>query len=319
MSDLVNNAWRYDTLFARLSDLSIILKDGFKFLLYNFKEYSNALREAESCLMNNGIKHTGVSPNTYLESPLWIHCRCGSKSSSMIKESKENHIVLSGKCMSCKKDLRASLGDKVKSVFKEKDLCILSPKAIPILLLIARDLGADCYVSGSGGVSYAVYSSVAYNNLSIKMPLFMFWPSTDIYDGFGQFEALQHVGVTNRSEVIQYIETLNERSNLYYKKISPLLAERKKRFESKEPFDDLLPSLFVLKEQQRELRHLIKVARKVINALSLRACIIDYAVNFGLPDVERSWRSSLIDNDSLSEPLLIRKSFGLSDNKNARD
>jgi hypothetical protein len=309
MSNLVNNTWRYDTLFARLSDLSIIFKDGFKFLLYNFKEYSDALREAERCLMNNGINHTGVSPNTYLESPLWIHCRCGSKSSSMIKESNENHIVLLGKCMSCRRDLRVSIGDLVKSDFNEKDLCILSPKAIPILLLITRDLGADCYVSGSGGTSYAVYSSIAYNNLSIKMPLFIFWPSTDIYDGFGQVEALQHIGLTHRSEVIQYIERLNDRSNQYYKKIAPLLEERKKRFEHKKFVDDLLSHLFVLKEQQREVRHLIKVARKVINALSLKACIIDYAVNFGLQDIERVWRNSLIDNDSLSQPLVIQKKF----------
>jgi hypothetical protein len=87
------------------------------------------------------------------------------------------------------------------------------------------------------------------------------------------------------------------------------LEERKKRFESKKSLDDLLSRLFVLKEQQREVRHLIKVARKVINALSLKACIIDYAVNFGLQNIERVWRNSLIDNDSLSEPLLIQKKF----------
>ncbi|CAN5175810.1 hypothetical protein BH18THE2_BH18THE2_39150 [soil metagenome] len=54
---------------------------------------------------------------------------------------------------------------------------------------------------------------------------------------------------------------------------------------------------------------MIKVARKVINALSLKACIIDYAVNFGLLDIERVWRNNLIDNDSLSEPLLIQKKY----------
>ena len=77
--------------------------------------------------------------------------------------------------MSCNKDLRVYIGDLVHSDFNEEDLSILSPKAIPILLLIARDLGAECYVSGSGGVSYAIYSSVAYDSLRIKIPLFTFW------------------------------------------------------------------------------------------------------------------------------------------------
>jgi hypothetical protein len=309
MSNLVNNIWGYDTLFARLSDLSTPFKDGFKFLLYKFKVYSNALREAETCLLNSGINHIGVSSNTYLESPLWIHCRCGSKSSSVIKNNgKENNIVLLGKCMSCNKDLRVYIGDLVHSDFNEEDLSILSPKAIPILLLIARDLGAECYVSGSGGVSYAIYSSVAYDSLRIKIPLFTFWPSTDVYDGFAQVEALQRIGLENRSEVIQYIKTLNERSDEYYKKILPLLQERKIRYESGKPSDDLLSRLFVLKERQRELRRLIKVAHKAIAALGVKSCIIDYAVNFGLSDIERLWRSSLTSNDSLSKPLLIRKS-----------
>ena len=86
------------------------------------------------------------------------------------------------------------------------------------------------------------------------------------------------------------------------------MQERKIRYESGKPSDDLLSRLFVLKERQREVRRLIKVAHKAINALGVRACIIDYAVNFGLSDRERLWRSSLTSNDSLSKPLLIRKS-----------
>ena len=48
MSQIVNKVWGYDTLFVRLTDISSVFEDGFKYLISNFNLYSDALRKAES-------------------------------------------------------------------------------------------------------------------------------------------------------------------------------------------------------------------------------------------------------------------------------
>jgi hypothetical protein len=300
MSKLVNDEWKYDTLFVKLSDISHVLKEGFIFLLNNFKTYSSALREAESVLKYNRINNTGVSPNVYLLSPLWIHCTCGSKGSSVIQAHSNHRARLVGKCISCKKDLSISLGNLTELAIREEDLPNLSPRAIPILLLLSRELGSTCYISGTGGASYAVYNAFASNRLSLRNPLFIFWPSTESYDGFAQSRALKAAGVSDRISLTEYAYKLGQLQNDYPKKISPLLKKRKESLGSEEQFQIILRQLFKLKQKQREVRQSMKVATKAVKALNLRPCIIDYIVNFGSNGIEARWRNSLERNDSLA-------------------
>src|SRR5918912_828815 len=120
MSQIVNKVWGYDTLFVRLTEISSVFADGFGYLISNFSRYSDALRKAESVFLRHGID-TGVSPSSYLNAPVWLHCKCGSKAPVKIYEKKisqqqegevQRQIILKGTCISCKRDLLMNLGNK---------------------------------------------------------------------------------------------------------------------------------------------------------------------------------------------------------------
>ena len=89
--------------------------------------------------------------SSYLNAPVWIHCRCGSKGSAKIIENKLERLYLVGKCIACKNDLRIEIGSRNNIDLSRESLHSISPRAIPILLLLARDLGIGCYASGTGG------------------------------------------------------------------------------------------------------------------------------------------------------------------------
>src|ERR687888_1995091 len=80
MSQIVNKIWGYDTLFVRLTDISPVFEGGFRYLISNFSLYSDALRKSENMFLRHGID-TGVSSTAYLNAPVWLHCKCGSKAS----------------------------------------------------------------------------------------------------------------------------------------------------------------------------------------------------------------------------------------------
>src|SRR5919198_951092 len=123
MSQIVNKVWGYDTLFVRLTDISSVFEDGFKYLISNFNLYSDALRKAESMFVRHGID-TGVSSSSYLNAPVWVHCnKCGSKASVYVnekqvqqgvgendKKKQSEYIILEGNCTSCKRHLQINLG-----------------------------------------------------------------------------------------------------------------------------------------------------------------------------------------------------------------
>src|SRR5215469_17556188 len=203
ISRIVNKVWNYDTLFVRLTDLSAVFEDGFRYLIDNYRGYSDSLREAESLILSHNID-ARFSSNTYLSAPLWLHCECGSKASVKIqrrKELKQKEVtMLKGTCLTCKKNIQINISNETKgneeAVFHQ-----LSPRAIPILLLLTRELGIECYASGTGGVDYMVVASLVFNKLSINMPLVLLWPSKDDYYGIGQSEALQSIQLTQKSDV----------------------------------------------------------------------------------------------------------------------
>jgi hypothetical protein len=302
ISRLLNLMWGYDTLFVRLSDLSPVFEDGFKFLISNFGTYSRALSETENMFIRQGI-NTGVSATSYLNAPVWLHCKCGSKASAKIIKNQED-VLLVGTCISCKRDLQVNLGKLTNLDIPQEDIHQLSPRAIPILLLLSRDLGISSYASGTGGsMDYAMVGSVAFQELSIKIPLTIVWPSKDLYTGLGQSEALDYLEITNKTEVTMHKEELKRKVEDYNAKIKPLLEERSTRIKSRQSVDDLLSELFILKEKQRNMRRLLKAAEKVHSVVELKPCIIDYAVNFGIVNTERLWRNGLIENDNLASPI----------------
>ncbi|HEY5631974.1 MAG TPA: hypothetical protein VIR31_07575 [Nitrososphaeraceae archaeon] len=318
MSQIVNKVWGYDTLFVRLTEISSVFADGFGYLISNFSKYSDALRKAESMFLRHGVD-TGVSPSSYLNAPVWLHCKCGSKAPVKIYEKKisqqqegevQRQIMLKGTCISCKRDLLMNLGNKhtLELLKDEQVLHQISPRAIPILLLLCRDLGITCYASGTGGsMDYTAVGSIAFKELSINMPsLTLIWPSRDIYYGIGQLEALELVQLTEQSDVLPYIESLRQKDAEFEGKIKPLIEERNRRVKYGESIQTILLDLFSLKEEQRKIRRLIKITLKVKNAVEMSPCIVDYAVNFGVANTQIQWRKHLLNSDnSLAAPILM--------------
>jgi hypothetical protein len=313
MSQIVNKVWGYDTLFVRLTDISSVFEDGFKYLISNFNVYSDALRKAEGMFLRYGID-TGVSSSSYLNAPVWVHCKCGSKApvkiynKQVLEGTEEQEITLKGICISCKNDVHVNLGKKyTMDLLKEQVIHRLSPRAIPILLLLCRDLGITCYASGTGGsMDYAVVGSIVFKELSVNIPLTVIWPSKDIYYGIGQSEALELVQLTKQSDIAPYLESLKQKDAEYRNKIIPIIAERNHRIKSGGSIQTLLKDLFILKEEQRTIRRIIKMTQKVKNAINMSPCFVDYAVNFGVANTEIQWRENLLNNSNLASPLVMK-------------
>jgi hypothetical protein len=302
MSKIVNETWNYNTLFVRLSEISQVFENGFTFLISNFDIYSDALRRTERMFMNHNI-NTGVSSSSHLHAPVWVHCKCGSKASAKITKGNSG-IVLAGSCMSCKKELELNLGSS-DNLDLTRAISDLSPRAIPIPLLLSRDLGISCYASGTGGIGYLVDGSVVCKRLGLELPLVLVWPSRDSYHGIGQAEALALMQSMQIKDIDAYIQSLESRNKRYEERIRPLLAERFEKIRSGGSVDKLLAQLFVLKEEQRNVRRQISMAERIRNAACLSSCIIDYAVNFGMTEAEKKWREHLVKNGDLASSVIF--------------
>jgi hypothetical protein len=301
-SRVVNGIWGYKTLFVRLSDISPVFDKGFEFLLSGYDKYSRAVEKAEKYFLERNIS-TGVSSTAYLNAPVWIHCKCGSKASAKVREDKLG-IILRGKCMSCKSDLRIDFENTKGLKLSKEVIHKVSPRAIPILLLLSKELGIGCYASGTGGsVGYTIVGSLIFKELSIKMPLTVVWPADDMYVGLGQSEALEYLQLRERSDVIDYLRTLRAEDFAMCREIRPMLEERNLRVNEGQPVDEILSKLFKLKERQRKIHSMIKVVEKVRNSLQIKPCFLDYGINFGVKNTEANWRNNLIKNNNLMLPL----------------
>lgn len=306
ISKIVNEVWGYSTLFVNLSDLSPTFKNGYNFLLSNYKTYSSSLESSESFFRNRGIT-TGVSTNSSKYSPLWIHCRCGSKGSSII-EVKDNHkLELVGKCISCKKILKIDIGSTASISIDESKIKDLSPRAIPILLLLSRELEISGYVTGTGGsFGYTLVGKKVFDDLKINMPSIFVWGSHDEYKGFAQKEALEYLKHNNLTNIPSAIKNFKIEYEKFANQIYPLIRKRKQVYNDKVNLEKLLNNLFFYKEQQRNLKKKLKNVENIQHLLNLKPCIIDYAVNFGIKDVSNYWSNHLINGDGdLFKPVVF--------------
>jgi hypothetical protein len=314
-SRIVNSEWGYDTLFARLTDLSPVFLRGYKYLVSNFGKYSDILSQTHDIFQRHRVS-IGVSASSFLNAPLWLHCKCGSKAATKLNKNilyREADLLLEGKCIRCKKPLSINLGKKQD--YEEREACAyfsleddiaskLSPRAIPIPLLLASELGMSCYASGTDGMRYIIFGSRLFEEFSVhERPLFVVWPAKDSYYGFAQQEALNMVDEKAQLDLSKYLELIKQRENSYRSIILSLIEDRNTRAKTGQPLDHILSRLFSLKVEQRKMRSLVKTAEKVKNVVDMRPSIIDYAVNFGLKNTELQWHQNLLRNDSLSATL----------------
>jgi hypothetical protein len=305
MSRIVNEEWKYSTLFVRLSEISSVFENGFEFLISNFSTYSDALRRTESIFLRHNID-TGVSSTSHLQAPVWVHCGCGSKASARIAKD-AGRLTITGPCISCKKELELNLGSLTR-LDLNKAVNHLSPRAIPIPLLLSRELGVSCYASGTGGIGYLIDGSVVSKKLGLQLPLVLVWPSRDIYEGIGQREALRSMHTMKIDSINEYIQNLARLNAEYAERMRPLLKARTEKIKAGEPVKDLLAELFKLKEEQRKIRLQLNIAEKIRNAVNLSPCIIDYAINFGIDKVERNWRNHLLEKGDFGSPVFFYQS-----------
>ena len=111
--------------------------------------------------------------------------------------------------------------------------------------------------------------------------------------------------VNSEIELKSYMEKLKIMDAEFAERIMPLIDERTMRIKSGQSVQNILNDVFTLKESQRKVRSLIKIATKAKAAIALKPCIIDYAVNFGLSGVEAQWKESLVANDDLAAPNFL--------------
>jgi hypothetical protein len=298
MSRIINSTWGYNTLFVRLSEISQVLINGFEFLLSNLSIYADVLRRTEQTLASQGIR-SGVSSTSYRTAPIWLHCKCGSKAPVFLSEERK---LAKGLCMSCKKELTLDLADPDNPDLS-KFINYISPRAIAIPLLFSRDLEISCYCSGKAGVGYLIDANVISKHLGMGWwPLTILWTSKDIYHGMAQNQALNAIGM-EVPEAERRVKELRSRNHEYGLKIHDIVIKRAELVKANRSLNSILEELFQLKEEQRGIRREIETIEKAIKIWNLYPCIIDYAVNFGMVDTEKQWRTHLLRNGDLAAPV----------------
>jgi hypothetical protein len=299
ISNIVNISWHDDTLFVRLSDIPEVFVNGMNFLIKNFEQYSASLKETENIFKMSGIT-TGMSPNAHLFAPNWLHCICGSKASGTFKKEGASFIC-QGSCISCKRDISTNFGTLTDQHFVEK-LFEISPRAIPILLLLSMDLRCSGIVLGTGGsLRYTIVASRTFDRFKIPMPIPIIWASEDEYHGIAQREALLS-SVNTQIQSIDQLNALHNELSIDRSSIVPLIRERKERFERNLSIDSILQEIQKIKQRQRKTRESIRMATRSLNMLQMKPSIIDYAVNFGIEKVGPLWSKNLVTNNDLFIP-----------------
>jgi hypothetical protein len=237
---------------------------------------------------------------------LWLNCSCGSKGYSIVKRDFSGETNLVGRCISCKKDLLLNVGNRNNILVPEDKIGEVSPRAIPILLLLSRELEISSYLTGTGGsLGYTIIGKKVFDDLKIKMPLLLLWASKDVYTGFAQREALRVIQENNIKDISRFLIDANNKNHDFENKIKPLVSKRNQIYRNKDELRSLLNELLVYKKEQRSLKALIHNVEKSNNALTLKSCIIDYIVNFGIENISGMWSSTLIKNNDFASPLVL--------------
>jgi hypothetical protein len=302
LSEVINKVFGYSTLFVRASEISPAVEDGIKYLISNFQTYSEVLQETEKTLIDYGID-TGVSTNVYKSAPVWLHCKCGSKASvRLIKNA--GQTLLTGTCLGCRQVLQQNLGSS-DALDLSEDIQNVSLRAVPTPILLARDLGVACLVSGTGGMGYVTDAAVISKMLSVQFPLIALWTSVDIYDGIGQSAPLKYLGTQERVDIQPRVGKLEHDNDIYANKIKALTTEKNRMARNDMPIDQILQEIFALKQEQRKLRKRIELVQRASNVMNLSPCFIDYVVNFGMNNIEVRWRSHLLENGNLAAPIYM--------------
>ncbi len=128
---------------------------------------------------------------------------------------------------------------------------------------------------------------------------------------------MKHVQLLHENDIgdiSEFLKNAKIKSKEYRDKINPLIDKRNQIYTDKNALSGLLNELFYYKNEQRKLKSLVKIVEKSHNALSLKPCLLDYIVNFGMDKISNKWSNTLVKNKDFSYPLKLDSNH--SDEKN---
>jgi hypothetical protein len=312
ISKIINTTWEYDTLFCRFSECQQIFKHEFSSLIRRFRQYSEAVREAEE---RSGKGDGGVHSDEHLTVPVWYHCECGSKARLMAVDA-EGRIMGRGDCLGCGKRHEIDFSPE-SSIWS--DLNRVSARALAMPLVLFEGLGVCCYVGGVGGRQYLWRASYVADQMGMAFPPVVIWRPHDRYLGLGQLEALltlkKLAGSFDLSGREAAEAALREKLATMQRRIDELETRKKETMDSMGERSERISQVKDLAKQQDAIRRendSTMLARHLGflensgRVMTLHPSIIDYAVNLGLSDVSDQWEASLITVGDLESDIIFR-------------
>jgi hypothetical protein len=320
LSKVVNDVWKYPTLFSRFSQCQRVFGREFNFLLSRSDEYSKLLKEVTT---NQNSSGGGVNEQEFEIAPFWHHCECGSKARLMAGK-KDGELIGRGNCLRCGKEYEISLELGEAPAFREY-LAHVSARSVSMPLVLFPGLGVCCYVGGVGGQEYLRQAKYVADGLGISFPPVVVWRPKDVYLGIGQLGALLTYnalsGTLELSQLVPFESQLKEKIDRVVKQVEDLELQKKDISKTSQPSKkETIDRLKTLSIRQSEIRREndfsllsrnLKLVENVKTVLSLYPCMIDYAVNVGLKRTSDSWVAFLKDNGDLRSEVPL--TTGLQD------
>lgn len=317
MSRIVNDAWGYDTIFARFSECQQAFASEFCFLLSRHKRYSRLLKEANKIVQKENL--AGVSIQEPFLAPFWYHCSCGSKAKLFLKE-KDGSLSANGNCIRCQEHYELNLGHEddpnISNIIPH-----ISARAIPMGLVFFSGVQPSGYVGGVAGEAYLAEAQQIAKGLNLLFPPIAIWRPHDKYAGVEQLEALlelrrvcDELGVRTLSEakdlLLSQISKMHQRLDEIEESKNSLVEELMKSPNDQE-LKERLRSLSISRTEMCRSSHLsvihrrLKILENVLIVSSLVPSIIDYAVNIGLKETSDQWMQHLNEKGSLKTDVRL--------------
>jgi hypothetical protein len=322
MSKIVNDAWGYDTIFARFSECQQVFADDFSFLLSRFKDYSRLLKEAKEMPHGEGMTG-GVSDQEPFLAPFWYHCHCGSKAKLFLEE-KNGSLLGNGSCVRCQEHYELDFGPEndpdILSIASQ-----ISARAIPMGLVFFNGLQPSCYVGGAAGIGYLLEAEYVAKGLGIPFPQAVVWRPHDKYSGVGQVEALlelkriyDYLHVTDLSlartllearvsEIQGRLDELEVLKSEVVEKLRKRPGDEKLKQEMREA--SMRRTDFVKSSSLSVVCHELKMLENVSRTLDLTSSVIDYCVSVGLKETSTQWVRYLNEDGDLHSEVKLESAL----------
>ena len=313
MSQIINNIWRYNTLFSRFSDCQQIFTKEFAFLCQQHRQYHQALVQAQSPPRN--VKENRIDPLA----PFWYHCDCGGKARLYLQEQ-EAFLRAEGECINCAKIHTVDLGSPPYPELQEIKSQI-SARAIPMALIFFKGLDVIGYVGGVGGRRYLFEAQQIATALRLPFPPVTDWRPHDRYLGIGQLEAilesqriLKQYKVRSLSAASDHIKEVITRKNseitIHDQKKQVLVEKLRTKNGQRNEVLAAIKEVAAISARLKGECNLLNLELTLINNIStidtLYPSIIDYAINIGLPETSEQWINHLVNDQSLTADVHMK-------------